>query len=348
MLCRNAPRAFTLVELLVVIAIIGILVALLLPAVQAVRESARRAQCANHLKNLALAAHNHHDVVGHFPTGGWGWWWVGDPDRGFSRDQPGGWAFNLMPYTEENAKYDLAKDGQADVITDHQRNAMRQIVVEPLTLLGCPSRRYGQVFPKPVDGTQIAFNAANNPADGNVAGRSDYAINCGDQPLNEVGSNSFPGANEFPPTVRNFCLSPTGERLTGRGFDCPTGGNFPVYNATGISFQRSEVAIRHVTDGTSGTILIGEKYMNPQSYETGQDPGDNETWCTGYNNDNFRSTAQPPRQDQVGYNNALIFGSAHPGVMNMSFCDGRVDPIAYNIDPVVYRSMGARNDGLVN
>src|SRR5829696_8419517 len=144
---------FTLVELLVVIAIIGTLVALLLPAVQAAREAARRTQCVNNLKNLAQAALNHHDVSKHFPTGGWGWWWVGDPDRGFGKRQPGGWLFNLMPYTEESAAYELAADGQPNVITPQQSAAIRLIVVKPLPLIGCPSRRAGLTFPKPTDGT---------------------------------------------------------------------------------------------------------------------------------------------------------------------------------------------------
>lgn len=100
---------FTLVELLVVIAIIGILVALLLPAVQAARESSRRSQCQNQLKQQALACHNHADVHKHFPTGGWGWLWVGDPDRGFGVDQPGGWIFNVLPFLEQNDLHDRGR-----------------------------------------------------------------------------------------------------------------------------------------------------------------------------------------------------------------------------------------------
>ena len=102
-------RGFTLIELLVVVATIAVLIGLLLPAEQKVREAASRASCQNNLKQLGLAAHNCHDVTGHLPAAGWGWWWVGEPGRGSGKDQPGGWAFALLPYTEQD---NLARLGE--------------------------------------------------------------------------------------------------------------------------------------------------------------------------------------------------------------------------------------------
>ena len=358
-------RGFTLVELLVVIAIIGILVALLLPAVQAAREAARRQQCINNLKQLSLASLNYHETAGHFPTGGWGWWWVGDPDRGLGAEQPGGWAFNVMPFTEENAAYDFASDGDPNTNTQRQLDNILEVIIKPLALTGCPSRREGfRSIPKPVDGSYYARNASTAmlPRGGGtaIAGRSDYAINCGDPRNNETSSNGGgPPAGAGVGTIItnmqdagitgfNWCLSPVGKVLA-------SGCSDP---ATGISFQRSEVSISHVTDGTNRTYLIGEKFMRPDMYETGTDPGDNETWCTGYNNDNFRSAYMPPQQDTVDdafpspyrgdgnvYRGRHIFGSVHAGGMNMSYCDGHVDTVSYDIDPYLHRSLGNRLDG---
>jgi prepilin-type N-terminal cleavage/methylation domain-containing protein len=345
---------FTLVELLVVIAIIGVLVALLLPAVQAARESARRQQCSNNLKQLALAALNHHETAGIFPTGGWGYWWVGDPDRGFSKKQPGGWVFNLMPFTEQSARYKAASDGDPENITPQQLEAMREVVVNPLPLADCPSRRAGQVLPKPIDGVFIGYNSAKNPTGDNVAGRSDYAINAGDQggPQSDgfdidCWATTFPGGG--PSVKQNYASAAIFKWATDEvGWTNPTNGDPPLQRFTGVSFQRSEVGIKHITDGASNTYLIGERYIDTDRYETGKDGGDNETWCTGFNNDNFRTAFDPPALDRHVVAELCcqgnIFGSAHPSGLLMSWCDGHVDSIGYDVDLQVHRASANRND----
>ncbi len=97
----SSRTGFSLIELLVVISVIGVLLALLLPAVQAARESARRTTCQNHLKQMGLAALNHELSRKYYPTGGWGFYWVGDPDRGSGANQPGSWSYVILPYLEE-------------------------------------------------------------------------------------------------------------------------------------------------------------------------------------------------------------------------------------------------------
>lgn len=339
---RRKLRAFTLVELLVVIAIIGILVALLLPAVQAAREAARRNRCQNNLKQLALGCMNHHSTVGHFPTGGWGWWWVGDADRGFGKEQPGGWIYNVLPFIEESALHDMAGDGAADTMSTAQHQAARQVIVKPVAVISCPTRRLGLLFEKPVDGLFMAFNSANNPADDNVAGRGDYAANCGDIRHNEYGAGGgFPSSGRSPQANYGFtdnfrwCSDTKGNKLSGCGV-----------NLTGVSFQRSEVAVKHITDGTSKTYLIGERYLNPLRYEDGQDGADNETWCTGYNNDNFRNASFPPERDRAGFGETHIFGSAHSSSWHVAMCDGSVQGRSYDIDPVIHKCLANRKDGL--
>lgn len=328
-------RAFTLVELLVVIAIIGVLVALLLPAVQAARESARRQQCSNNLKNTALAAQNHHDSHQIFPTGGWGWFWVGDADRGFDESQPGGWIYNLLPYMEQPALHGMAGDGQRDTISQAQKDGARKVIKSPVSIIRCPSRRIQLTYPKPVDGSFYAHNAGSAlSGEVVVAGRSDYAVNCGDRNVNETGT--FPSGTSDYTAANNFKTWPTDTmgRIIPSGLD----------SLTGVSFQRSLVGIKHLTDGTNSTYLAGEKYLNPIHYETGEDSGDNETWCTGFNNDNFRSAFNLPKPDQAGLSSSTDFGSAHPAGWFVAWCDGHVTMETYDIDQRVHRSNANRAD----
>ncbi|RIK70734.1 MAG: prepilin-type cleavage/methylation domain-containing protein, partial [Planctomycetota bacterium] len=146
---RRSLHGFTLVELLVVIAIIGVLVALLLPAVQAARESARRAQCQNHLKQIGLAFNTHAGVHKIMPTGGWGGGWVGDPDRGYGRNQPGGWVFNILSFIEQQPLHDLGA-GQADAA---KRAAFAKRDASTVDVLYCPSRRPVRAYPNDLNFT---------------------------------------------------------------------------------------------------------------------------------------------------------------------------------------------------
>ena len=342
---RRPYSAFTLVELLVVIAIIGILVALLLPAVQAAREAARRTQCVNQIKQFTTGCLNHEATLKHFPTGGWGWGWVGDADRGFGIEQPGGWVYNILPFIEEQAKHDLPKDGNPKLDTQPQLMGARDMLVDPISILYCPSRRSGQ-FKNTAKVVKLANNSMlNTDGGGRAVGRSDYAINAGD--LRIGGGQSGPSsiASVDQGSFEKAWLVNSKIGLVNPDHDDYNNPNY--FKLTGISFQRSEVAIRNISDGTSKTYLVGEKYLNPIDYETGNDSGDNETWCTGHNNDNFRTTAELPLKDTPGFQHGGLFGSNHDSVWNVSFCDGHVETVSYDIDPLVHRYNGNREDGII-
>src|SRR3954453_14927337 len=139
---RNRQR-FTLVELLVVIAIIGILVALLLPAVQAAREAARRNQCVNNLKQLSLGAMNHESTMKELPSSGLGYGWVGDPNYGFGRRQPGGWIYNVLPFIEEQAIHDMGMGVGTTWNDANRKKIFADLDTKVVKTLICPSGRNG-------------------------------------------------------------------------------------------------------------------------------------------------------------------------------------------------------------
>ena len=309
--------AFTLVELLVVIAIIGVLVALLLPAVQAARESARRIQCANHLKQIGLACHNHNSSLGYFPSGGWWCRWVGDPLRGFGAKQPGGWIYSVLPYCEETAVHQLPNDNDAATITSQQKTSAAKMTQTPIATFNCPSRRTPAPFPYVLDSSWDSYNANTT----STVARSDYAGNAGDANVaNFTDLTDYSQANSS--TYR------------------------PDLN--GIIYSRSEVSVAQIRDGTSNTYLVGEKSMNPDSYETGQSGSDNHSMYQGQDWDIVRWTRIDlvPYTDTRGVDYHYQFGSAHAGIFQMVFCDGSVHTIAVDIDPETHRRLGNRKDGL--
>ncbi len=314
-----APRSragFTLPELLVVIAIIGMLMALLLPAVNAAREAGRRTVCANNIRQLALASLNHESTYGFFPSSGWSGAWVGVPGR-IGRRQPGGWAYSTLSYLERN---DLAEVGRDDP-PGKREAAINNLIQIPIAVFNCPSRRRPERYP-------IFYDYARTPRGAqlvNYAARADYAMNCGDQ--------------------QRCDLFWTGPVSVVRGDD----PNFPwpnVSDHTGVSYLRSEIAASQIKDGLSRTYLLGEKYLGFSHQDDGADESDDWSMYSGYQNDTARSAYQPPApdRDEVG---TCRFGSRHPGTWHVAFCDASVRSLSYNIDPMVHRSLANRGDGTV-
>ncbi len=335
-----ARQGFTLVELLVVIAIIGILVALLLPAVQAAREAARRAQCTNQVKQLALASMLHVDSHGFLPSGGWGWNWVGDPDRGAGESQPGSWIYSILPYIEETALHSMGAG-----VTDPVQKAIQLSLMnerQPGGLI-CPSRRSSTLtsvkpFWAPVNCNPVAF-----------AGKSDYAINIGGN-VETSDYIGFPGPTFADLANPNYARWPS--VVPDAVHRSRYGENIYIYDDfNGVCALRSEIRLAQIVDGTSNTYFIGDKYIRTQSYEAAGTPGgatydtgDNETIFSGFNRDMQRSCAALPQQDRPGAVFDSIFGSAHAGVFVMSMCDGSVQAVSFDIELEAHRRAGIRND----
>lgn len=306
--CRRQGRraAMTLVEILVVISIIGMLMALLLPAVQASRESARQNICENHLKQLGLAMQNHESATRRFPSGGWGYTWAGDPDRGSGTSQPGGWAYDVLPYLERR---DLRIFGAGLPLAEKQA-AIGQILQVPLPVFYCPSRRSVRL-----EASDPLLKATNYRKPSAVA-ESDYAVNAGDSPIG-IG----PGPKSYA-----------------QGDD-PNYEWTDTSKCTGICFLRSQVGMADIRDGSSRTYLIGEKY----AVMGGWDPGDDQGVYAGFDYDTVRFTngVLTPDQSQKFIER---FGSSHPTGGHFVFCDGSVRAISFDINPRIHRFLGNRRD----
>ncbi len=231
--------------------------------------------------------------------------------------QPGGWLYNTLPYLEQTGLHRLGA-GKPET---EKRLAARTAARTALAVLNCPSRRPAQRWPMVKFGLFVAYNAADNePGDPSVA-RGDYAINAGSQLIDEY----FPGPESLAEG------------------DSPGFAWHNPRDCNGISFERSQVKMAQVHDGASCTILVGERYLNRDHYETGTDGADNENAYAGFDNDNTRCTYYVPLRDESGYTDTFRFGGVHPAVCQFVICDGSVRGMSFSVDGKAFRALGSRN-----
>jgi len=343
---KRSKAAFTLVELLVVIAIIGILVALLLPAVQAAREAARRTQCKNNLKQIGLASLNFESTHGNMPGGGWGFFWVGDPDRGVGPKQPGGWVFQISPFIEEAAAAQAGAGISGGIMgpVTPKKQAIGQAMGVPLKSFYCPSRRPIQSYPS-LDPSGKENQPPRNAVapEGGLYAKTDYAAN---------GGGGFDGRGQGPEAIC-YLSYPNCE-----GWSTDIGGS---QFFDGVVGYREGAPLRKITDGTSNTLLAAEKFIPLNRYLTGDHVGDDNSMYVGNDIDSIRVTGSQinpdgsqsgslPEQDSEQQNDGYgqnIFGGPHTTLIAV-FCDGSVRSIAFDIGAIEWNGMGRRNDGTIS
>ena len=356
---------FTLVELLVVIAIIGVLVALLLPAIQAAREAARRSQCVNNIKQMMLSMQNHESAKRAFPSGGVGPWpKIEDflTDSSPTKPNPSGsplgpdrqglsWAFQILPYLEGQAIHNLkttAQVEQADVPMYH-----------------CPSRRPSTKY-LGIGATLMDYAAAVPFRTAGEMGSTIY--NNAMQPSPDWGTKACGAAQMWSATTGGprFQVATDG----GPSLDSKTTAGSTTAASLGTSYAEAmgvivrsdycalcgtgkqktgfytRISFNQISDGSSNTMVVSEKKLAPSLYDVGA-WHDDRGWSDGWDPDTIRTTVclPGPDDDRLQVSDPYEFGSAHAAGINAGFADASVRTLNYDIDIEVFNFLGHRSDG---
>ncbi len=307
---QHSRRALTLIELLVCIAIVAVVVAVALPGVQASREASRKTACSNNLRQLALGIHQFHNSYRRIPTNGWGFRWMGEPGRGTEEQQPGGWAFQLLPFIEQGQ----ISSSISAVSGTERANRLAEMASIPISIFRCPSRPGAPTMPVAAEINYV--NAANVQ----FSNRTDYAINEGDWV-----SNSGPGPRSASLTdIRSYPW-------------------IDSQKVTGVSWERGSARLSDISDGTSYTYLIGEKRVSELGYGTSADNGHDQSMFSGVDLDTTRWTHVPPAADSRHMEPLeRRFGAVHFSGFHVSMCDTSVHFFSYSIDAKLHREQGTR------
>jgi prepilin-type N-terminal cleavage/methylation domain-containing protein/prepilin-type processing-associated H-X9-DG protein len=324
--CWSPRTGFTLIELLVVIAIIAILIGLLVPAVQKVREAASNTQCKNNLKQLATGIHAYHDVHKSLP-----------PAR-ICRDAYATWPVLIMPFIEQEPLYKLFNIQQG--YTTWPAEARETTV----PIFFCPARR----------GPMLSPASENGGPNGGLQGAcGDYGICAGD---GSSRSNAANGANGA--MVNAQILDPSPATMPSWGGTWPQGASQqdqpnldpPALPLIPIKRWTSYTRIQSIKDGTSNTFLIGEKHVRPTMF--GMSAMGDQAYYSGYRYSSAQRAAGKSYPLALGPNDANsngedMFGSVHTGYVNFAFCDASVRSISTSIDTTNLGRLANRQDGQV-
>ena len=303
---KPATQGFTLVELLVVIAIIGVLVALLLPAVQAAREAARRNACVNNLRQLGIALHNYHDTDGSFPRSNF----FGK----FTTDRLAplwGWLPQLLPYVEQTGLHDFIDFSQRP---QTPRNLLA--IKTPLDLLTCPSSPYGK---------ELGYQETNNTNSRELTSETSYAVNIGDY-ANATGV----GGCDRATTIFRF----GNNHLPPRGIISRYGWSAKlsqITDGTSQTFALGEVV---------GHWCVNQDFPY-QAFATTAHPINfkNDVYLKKGNIDYIRESTD------LRWNWSITFRSLHPGGAHFLMCDTSSQFVSEDIDQFTYMARATREGG---